>query len=254
MIGSDSVVSVDGRLFDKPRDRDEAAEHLRFFSGKAMRLTSAVALARGGQVDWRHADTATLCGARFSRRASSPHYLDAEWPEVGYSVGVFRLEGRGVQLFDAIEGDHFTILGMPLLPLLGALRERGLIAGMIKIALTGSIGMGKSTVAKMFEAPAFRCSTPTRWCAGCRDRAARWSSASASAFPGRSRTARSIATPRQRRCLATRTSSARSKRSFIPRCVHAREPFHRRPCATRRRCCSKSPCCSKPAAKPSSTR
>ena len=55
------------------------------------------------------------------------HYLDAEWPDVGYCVGVFRLEGRGVQLFENIDGDHFTILGMPLLPLLGALRDRGLL-------------------------------------------------------------------------------------------------------------------------------
>jgi len=54
-------------------------------------------------------------------------YLDAEWPEVGYTVGVFRLEARGVQLFSSIEGDHFTILGMPLIPLLNALRERGLL-------------------------------------------------------------------------------------------------------------------------------
>jgi septum formation protein len=54
-------------------------------------------------------------------------YLDAEWPEVGYTVGVFRLEARGVQLFEQIDGDHFTILGMPLIPLLGALRERGLL-------------------------------------------------------------------------------------------------------------------------------
>jgi septum formation protein len=53
-------------------------------------------------------------------------YLDAEWPEVGYTVGVFRLEGRGVQLFERIDGNHFTILGMPLLPLLGALRDHGL--------------------------------------------------------------------------------------------------------------------------------
>ena len=125
-IGSDSVVTVGGRLFDKPADRGEAAEHLRFFSGKAMRLTSAVALARGGQVDWEHVDTATLQ----VRELSDPFitsYLDAEWPEVSYTVGVFRLEGRGVQLFERIEGDHFTILGMPLIPLLGALRDRGLL-------------------------------------------------------------------------------------------------------------------------------
>jgi septum formation protein len=55
-------------------------------------------------------------------------YLAAEWPEVGYCVGVFRMEARGVQLFEAIEGSHFTILGMPLLPLLGALRARGILA------------------------------------------------------------------------------------------------------------------------------
>ena len=60
VIGSDSVVSAGGRLFDKPRDRDEAAEHLRFFSGKAMELTSAVALARDGKLDWRHVETARL--------------------------------------------------------------------------------------------------------------------------------------------------------------------------------------------------
>ncbi|MFL6744479.1 MAG: Maf family protein [Sphingomicrobium sp.] len=126
VIGSDSVVSVAGRLFDKPRDRAEAAEHLRFFSAKPMRLTSAVALARGGRVDWSHADSATLQVRSLSDKFIAT-YLDAEWPEVGYTVGVFRLEGRGVQLFERIDGDHFTILGMPLIPLLGALRERGLL-------------------------------------------------------------------------------------------------------------------------------
>ena len=126
MIGSDSVVSVDGRLFDKPQDRDDAAEHLRFFSGKSMQLTSAVALARRGALDWSHAETASLEVRRLSDSFIS-HYLDAEWPEVGYTVGVFRLEGRGVQLFDRIDGDHFTILGMPLIPLLGVLRDRGLL-------------------------------------------------------------------------------------------------------------------------------
>jgi septum formation protein len=126
VIGSDSVVSVDGRTFDKPEGRDQAAEHLRFFSGKTMLLSSAVALAHGGSLDWSHADTARLEVRHLSDRFIGS-YLDAEWPEVGYCVGVFRLEGRGVQLFDRIDGDHFTILGMPLLPLLGALRERGLL-------------------------------------------------------------------------------------------------------------------------------
>ena len=127
VIGSDSVVRCGGRLFNKPKDHEEAAEHLRFFSGKDMLLTSAVALARGGTLDWSHVDTASL-SVRPLSDSFIADYLDAEWPEVGYTVGVFRLEGRGVQLFERILGDHFTILGMPLLPLLGALRERGLLA------------------------------------------------------------------------------------------------------------------------------
>jgi len=127
VIGSDSVISVAGHVFDKPANRDQAGEHLRFFSGKAMKLTSAVALARDGKVDWQHVDTAVLHVRELSENFIAS-YLDAEWPEVGYCVGVFRLEGRGVQLFDRIEGHHFTILGMPLLPLLAALRERGLMS------------------------------------------------------------------------------------------------------------------------------
>lgn len=126
VIGSDSVVSVGGRSFDKPRDREEAAQHLRFFSGKAIELTSAVALARDGSIDWRHAQTARLRVRPLSEEFIG-QYLDAEWPGVAYCVGVFRLEGPGVQLFSAIDGDHFTILGMPLIPLLGALRDRGLL-------------------------------------------------------------------------------------------------------------------------------
>jgi septum formation protein len=126
VIGSDSVVAVDGRIFSKPAHREDAADHLRVFSGKEMKLTSAAALARGGVVDWRHVETASL-RVRPLSEAFIADYLDAEWPEVGYCVGVFRLEGRGAQLFEGIDGDHFTILGLPLLPLLGALRERGLL-------------------------------------------------------------------------------------------------------------------------------
>ena len=126
VIGSDSVVRVGERVFNKPADRDEAAEHLRFFSGKEMFLISAVALVRGGELDWSHVETATLKVRKLSEAFVSD-YLDAEWPEVGYTVGVFRLEGPGVQLFDSIDGDYFTILGMPLIPLLGALRDRRLL-------------------------------------------------------------------------------------------------------------------------------
>jgi septum formation protein len=124
IIGSDSTLAVDGRSFSKPRDRTDAARHLEQFSSKKMILSSAVALARNGNIEWSHVDRATL-----KVRTLSPHfidsYLDAEWPAVAYCVGVFRMEGRGVNLFDAVEGSHFTILGLPLLPLLGALRERG---------------------------------------------------------------------------------------------------------------------------------
>ena len=127
VIGCDSTVSVDGRLFSKPTDRADAAHHLAHFSGRQMVLSSAVALARDGAIEWRHVDRATL-----HVRTLSPGfigaYLDQEWPDVAYCVGVFRMEGRGATLFEAVEGSHFTILGLPLLPLLGALRQRGMIA------------------------------------------------------------------------------------------------------------------------------
>jgi septum formation protein len=126
VIGSDSIVSVADRLFDKPSDRGEAAKHLHFFSGKPLILTSAVALARDGAVDWSHAESAELAVRALSEEFIES-YLTAEWPEVGSCVGVFRMEGPGVQLFEVVEGSHFTILGMPLIPLLAALRERGVL-------------------------------------------------------------------------------------------------------------------------------
>jgi len=126
VIGGDSIISVEGRRFRKPANRHEAAEHLRYFSGRAMRLVSAVALARQGEVEWNHISDAVL-HVRPLSEAFIEDYLAAEWPQVAYCVGVFRMEGRGVTLFDQVEGDHFTILGLPLLPLLGALRERGLM-------------------------------------------------------------------------------------------------------------------------------
>ena len=126
VIGGDSLVSVGGRRFDKPASRDEAIDHLRFFSGKPMQLTSAVALEFDGRIDWSYADRAILHLRPYSDEFIHT-YLADEWPAVGSCVGVFRMEGRGVTLFDRVEGDHFTILGMPLLLLLGALRQRGLV-------------------------------------------------------------------------------------------------------------------------------
>lgn len=124
VLGSDSLVEVAGQRFDKPASRADAETHLRFFSGKTMQLHSAAALARDADIVWRHAATAKL---RFIELSDGfiARYLDHEWPAVAGCVGVFRIEGRGVQLFESIEGDHFTVLGMPLLAVLGALREHG---------------------------------------------------------------------------------------------------------------------------------
>lgn len=127
VLGSDSLVEVDGRRFDKPASLADAADHLRFFSGKVMRLHSAAALARDGVVTWRHGECAEL-RVRPLSEAFIASYLAHEWPEVGGCVGVFRIEGLGVHLFESIAGSHFTVLGMPLLPVLGALRAAGEIA------------------------------------------------------------------------------------------------------------------------------
>lgn len=124
VLGSDSLVEVDGRRFDKPASRDEAADHLRFFSGKVLELHSAAALVRGGTLVWSQAALARLRVRELSDGFITA-YLGHEWPAVAGCVGVFRIEGRGVQLFDTIDGDHFTVLGMPLLAVLAALRDLG---------------------------------------------------------------------------------------------------------------------------------
>ena len=124
VLGSDSLVVVDGQRFDKPTDREEAASHLRAFSGRTMKLHSAAAIARSGTIVWQHAARADLTVRQLSDRFIES-YLDAEWPDVGYCVGVFRIEALGPQLFTKIDGDQFTVLGMPLLPVLGALRDLG---------------------------------------------------------------------------------------------------------------------------------
>lgn len=122
IIAADSMVACDGRWYDKPRDIDEARAHLQSLRGKTHELVSAVALARGGSVIWRHAETAKL-----TMRDFSDAFLDAYLAQAGEAVlscvGCYQLEGLGAQLFSRIQGDHFTILGLPLLPLLDILRE-----------------------------------------------------------------------------------------------------------------------------------
>ncbi len=125
VIGSDSVMALaDGRMLDKPETRERAAEQLRMMRGGSHRLVSAVVGARDGAPVWRHVDVAKLQVRDFSG-AFLESYLDAEWPAISGCVGCFRIEGPGVQLFSKLEGSQFTILGMPLMPLLGWLRDIG---------------------------------------------------------------------------------------------------------------------------------
>lgn len=130
VLGSDSLVVAGGRRFDKPASCAEAAEHLRFFSGKVMELHSAAALVRAdgssAGCEWSHSALARLHVRALSEDFIA-HYLDAEWPAISHTVGCFRIEALGVQLFERVEGEHFTILGMPLFPVLGALREAGVL-------------------------------------------------------------------------------------------------------------------------------
>lgn len=126
VLGGDSLVVVEGVRFDKPTSHENAREHLTFFSGKTIQLHSAAALVRGEGCEWSHQDCAKLKVRELSAEFID-HYLEAEWPEIGYTVGCFRIEAMGVQLFESIEGDQFTVLGMPLLAVLGALREHGVL-------------------------------------------------------------------------------------------------------------------------------
>lgn len=122
VIGADQTLDFEGKGFHKPTDRDEAAARLMMMAGKAHRLHSGVALARDGEIVWSVAETATLRFKSFSRQALET-VLDLEGEAILDSVAAYRLEGPSIRLFEAIEGDYFTILGLPLLPLLAALEH-----------------------------------------------------------------------------------------------------------------------------------
>jgi septum formation protein len=127
VLGGDSIASIDGQRFGKPKSREDAAGHLRYFSGKMLMLTSAAALVCNAEVRTEIVDTAELQVRELSD-AFITHYLDAEWPAISGCAGCFRMEAMGVQLFSTVSGSHFTILGMPLIPLLSALRDEGVLA------------------------------------------------------------------------------------------------------------------------------
>lgn len=126
VIGADQLLVCEGRWFDKPPDLDGARAHLQALRGKAHELVTAVTCVRGGQVVWHHVATPRLHMRAFSDRFLDA-YLAAEGSRVLGSVGAYRMEGPGVHLFDRIEGEHAAILGLPLLPLLGFLRQHGAI-------------------------------------------------------------------------------------------------------------------------------
>jgi septum formation protein len=126
VVGADQTLEFEGRLYDKAGTVAEARERLRTLRGKPHELHSAVVVAQGGQAIWRETATATLVMRDFSD-GFLERYLLAEGESALGSVGCYRLEGLGAQLFSRIDGDYFAILGLPLMGLLDLLRERGVL-------------------------------------------------------------------------------------------------------------------------------
>ena len=126
VIGADQILSCDQVRFDKPRDMGEARDNLKIFRGRTHILHSGIVIAKSGELLWSFSDRALLTMRDFSD-AFLDWYLDTLGEKVRTSVGCYQLEGPGIQLFEKIDGDYFTILGLPLLPLLGELRHHGVI-------------------------------------------------------------------------------------------------------------------------------
>ena len=126
VVGADQMLECDGIWFDKPTGRDQAREQLRALRGKTHRLISCAVVVRDGERLWHHTDQARLHMRPFTD-AFLEEYLDHAGDSVLQSVGAYQLEGLGAQLFHRVEGDFFTVLGLPLLPLLGFLRVHGVV-------------------------------------------------------------------------------------------------------------------------------
>jgi septum formation protein len=128
VIGSDQTLSLGDRVFHKPTDMEDARRHLLALSGQTHQLNSAVVIAQNNETMWRHVSV-----ARLTMRTLTPTFIGKHLAKVGddilSSVGAYQYEHEGVQLFDTIDGDYFTIVGLPLLPLLKQLRLLGAIDG-----------------------------------------------------------------------------------------------------------------------------
>jgi septum formation protein len=126
VIGADQTLALGSRLFSKPAGRTQAADQLRLLAGQTHELHSAVAVARDGEMLFSGVSIARMTMRQLNGEEIRT-YLDTAGDAVTTSVGAYQLEGLGVHLFERIEGDHFTILGLPLLPLLAFLRGQGLL-------------------------------------------------------------------------------------------------------------------------------
>jgi septum formation protein len=128
VLGADQTLErADGTLLGKPASRDEARSQLVSLRGTVHRLHSAAVIAQAGQAIWWTSETVNLSMRPFGD-AFLEDYLDCEYEAIRWSVGGYRIEGPGAQLFERVSGSHFAVLGLPLLPLLAYLRERGLLA------------------------------------------------------------------------------------------------------------------------------
>jgi len=128
VLGADQVLDIEGAILDKPQDRAAARQQLLQLRDKTHKLLSAAVLYEDGQPIWRHVGQVRLSMRDFSD-AYLEAYLDRNWPEIGHSVGGYMLESEGARLFTTIEGDYFTVLGLPLLELLNYLTLKGVIDG-----------------------------------------------------------------------------------------------------------------------------
>lgn len=124
VVGADQMLDCGGDWYDKPANRAGARYHLQGLRGKTHQLITATVIAHEGKIIWRHVETARMTMRDFSDEFLD-QYLDKAGPNVLRSVGAYELEGIGAQLFASIEGDFFAILGLPVVPLLNALREAG---------------------------------------------------------------------------------------------------------------------------------